>query len=480
LSYIQSGTISEGLRDNQIETYYEQLGMFDDLGLRPNLSDMLLWEVEWGAQKVRIFNSDGSVVASFPLSEMTMRISPESISRLRLLVDSLGAGRRQSLDINIDISISGAWKRYHLKGLIDRTHGAMFASGVALDMDAFCRQKQRLEFLETHDPLTGLANFSSFESQYNALARFGTYPLALVIFRIDNLSEVCSTLGVQAGNTMICNVAQVIQECFFDADIIGRAGGGEYCCLFTGKAQLEIETYVGEANIRLHSAYLNLIKAKISCGYAIAEYEMDFSQLYHRAHQKLIWRRNIQKHLSGPSVIDCINAIISRKTGWGKRVIRLQGLAVQMAKALMCTEETISDIKLLAKLADIGLIGIDDRLLAQRLRLSPEDQRIYDAHFEVGREIIISIDSLAQMENLYIDLYKRYDAWQDAIAMPSRIVAVVRGFDDLMLAGEKMTYKELSQKMAAARGTLYCPEIVDVLMDIARKYHTWPARSRKR
>ena len=118
--------------------------------------------------------------------------------------------------------------------------------------------------------------------------------------------------------------------------------------------------------------------------------------------------------------------------------------------------------------------------LAQRLRLSPEDQRIYDAHFEVGREIIISIDSLAQMENLYIDLYKRYDAWQDAIAMPSRIVAVVRGFDDLMLAGEKMTYKELSQKMAAARGTLYCPEIVDVLMDIARKYHTWPARSRKR
>jgi len=178
-------------------------------------------------------------------------------------------------------------------------------------------------------------------------------------------------------------------------------------------------------------------------------------------------------------VIDCINAIISRKTGWGKRVIRLQGLAVQMAEALMCTEETISDIKLLAKLADIGLIGIDDRLLAQRLRLSPEDQRKYDTHFEVGREIISSIDSLAQMESLYIDLYKRYDAWQDAIAMPSRIVAVARGFDDLMLAGEKLTYKELGQKMAAARATLYCPEIVDVLMDIARKYHTWPARSRK-
>ena len=479
MSYIQSGISLENFRENQVETYYEQLGMFDDLGLRSNLSDMLLWEAEWGAQNVRVFNIDGSVVASFPLSEMEMRISPESINRLRPLVNGLGAGRRQSLDIDINISISGSWKRYHIKGLIDRTHGAMFASGVALDMDALCRQKQRLEFLETHDPLTGLANFSSIEAQYDTLSRFGTYPLALVIFRIDNLSEACSTLGVQAGNTMIRNVAQVVEECFFDADMIGRTGGGEYCCLFTGKTQLEIETYVDEANIRLHSAYLNLIKTKISCGYAIAEHEMEFSELYHRAHQKLIWRRNIQNHLTGPSVIDCINAVISRKTGWGKRVIRLQGLAVQMAKALTCTEETISDIKLLAKLADIGLIGIDDRLLAQRLRLSPEDQRIYDTHFEVGREIISSIESLAQMESLYIDLYKRYDAWQDAIAMPSRIVAVARGFDDLLLAGEKMTYKELGQKMAAARATLYCPEIVDVLMNIARKYHTWPARSRK-
>jgi diguanylate cyclase (GGDEF)-like protein len=355
----------------------------------------------------------------------------------------------------------------------------MFASGVAFDQDAVCRQSRRLEYLETHDPLTGLVNISSFESQFETLARFGMYPLSLVIFRIDNLSDACGTMGYQAGNTMIRSVAQVIQDCFFDADMIGRTGGGEYCCALSGKTQLEIETHIDEAVMRLHGAYLNLIKTEISCGYAIADCEMDFSRLYHEAYQKLMRRRDIQKYLTGTSVVDSINAIISRKTGWGKRVMRLQSLSAQIGKALLCAEETLTDIKLLAKIADIGLIGIDDRLLSERQCLGTEDQRVYDSHYEVGREIISSIDSLVQMENLYADLFKRYDEWQDAIAIPSRIVAVARGFDDLMLSGGRMTYRELGQKMAAAKGTIYCPEMVDVLMDIARKYHTWPSRSQK-
>jgi hypothetical protein len=33
--------------------------------------------------------------------------------------------------------------------------------------------------------------------------------------------------------------------------------------------------------------------------------------------------------------------------------------------------------------------------------------------------------------------------------------------------------------MDAQKGSLYAPEIVDVLLEVARKYHTWPVHSRK-
>ncbi len=459
--------------------YCEQLGMFDALGLRPSESDLLIWEADFDDNSIRIYDSEQRMTAVFPISELEMRISPNGIAKLRANIDAFSARSRQVLDETIEININGAWKTYHIKGLLDRMHGKQFASGAAFDISAVSLQHQRLEYLETHDPLTGLLNLKSFEERFDKLSRFGMYPLSLIIFRIENLCDACGTMGYHAGNTLIRNVANVVEDCFFDADIIGRTGGGEYCCAFSGKNQLEIETRMDEVILKLHSTYLNLIKTEISCGYAMAECEMDFSRLYHDAYKKLIKRRNIQKHLTGASVVDNINAIISKKTGWGKRGVRLQSLSVQIGKALFCKEETLSDIKLLAKIADIGLISIDDELLARRLRLNEDEKLIYDSHYDVGRDIISGIESLTQMENLYTDLYKRYDEWQDAIAVPSRIVAVVRGFDDLMLFDSRMSYKEVCQKMGIDKGTLYCPEMVDVLLEVARKYHTWPVQSRK-
>lgn len=457
----------------------EQLGMFDALGLMPNESDLLIWEADFDDNSIRVYDKTERLTTTFPISELEMRISPDDIKKLRAHTDAFASGLRQVLDEKIVININGAWNTYQVKGMLGCVLGKKFASGVAFDIGAVNRQHQRLQFLETHDPLTGLLNFSSFESKFEKLARFGMYPLSLIIFRIENLCDACGTLGYHAGNTLIRNVADVIKDCFFDADIIGRTGGGEYGCVFSGKSQLEIETRIDEAILKLHSTYLNLIKTQFSCGYSIAESEMDFSRMYHEAYQKLMKKRNLQKHLACASVLDNINAIISRKTGWGKRVLRLQSLSVQIGKALFCKEETLSDIKLLAKIADIGLIGIDDKLLANRLCLNEDEKLVYDCHYEAGRDIIGGIDSLSQMECLYADLYKRYDEWQDAICVPSRIVAVVRGFDDLMLHDNRMTYKEMCKKMDAYKGSLYAPEIVDVLLEVARKYHTWPVNSRK-
>ncbi len=479
--HILNDIVFESPNENPLQNgaLCEQLGMFDALGLSPSVSELFVWEADFDDNSIRIYDNEQRMTTAFPIKELEMRISPDGIQKLRAKINAFVDGAKQIMDEVIEINMSGTWKAYRVKGLLDRINGKRFASGVAIDIATVSRQQQRLTYLETHDPLTGLLNFSSFEAHVENLARFGMYPLSLVIFRIENLSDACGTMGYQAGNTLICNVADVIEDCFFDADVIGRTGGGEYCCAFSGKNRLEIETRIDEAILKLHSTYLNLIKTEICCGYAIAECEMDFSRLYHEAYKKLIKRRNIHKHLARASVVDNINAIISRKTGWGKRVVRLQSLSVQIGKALFCREETLSDIKLLAKIADIGLIGIGDALLANRFNLNEDDRLIYDSHYEAGRDIILGIDSLAQMENLYADLYKRYDEWQDAIAVPSRIVAVVRGFDDLMLQNNRLTYKEMCQKMGGKRGNLYCPEMVDVLLEVARKYHTWPVQSRK-
>lgn len=456
------------------ETYSEQLGMFDALGLSPNESDLYIWDADFGENSIRIFDNKQRIALAFPTSELELLISPGSVLKLRTITEAFASGAGQIIDETLKFNINGKWNVYHVKGVLGYIRGEKFAAGVAIDVEKANLRYQRLEYLETHDSLTGLLNLQSFEAQFEKLVRYGMYPLSLVMFKIENLSDACGTMGYQAGNTLICNVADVLKDSFFDADIIARTGNGEYCCAFTGKNQLEIETRIGEATLKLHSTYLNLIKTEIICGYAIADGEMDFSHMYHLAYQNLVKRSNTRRLLTSTTAVDHINAIISKKTGWGKRVVRLQSLSAQIGKALFCKEDMLSEIKLLAKIADIGLIGLDDRLLANRLNLNEDEKLVYDSHYELGRDIILGIYPLAQLESLYVDLYKRYEEWQDAIAMPSCIVTVVRAFDDMMLADGSLSYRELCCLMERQKGKQFCPAIVEVMLEVARKYHTWP------
>jgi diguanylate cyclase (GGDEF)-like protein len=461
--------------ENSLDANYdEQLGMFDMLGISKNKCEIMIWEADPEMRMFHFYDLPKQDVLSFSYEELENYVHPDNMDFFRHIAQGLLPGKWQSIEQNVQILIKGSWRPFLLKGLLNCIDGKSFVSGVAFDKNSLFQQRQHLEYLESHDVLTGMVNFNSFDAQFEHLSRFGMYPLSLVIIKIENLSDACGSLGYHASNAMIKNVANVIADCFFDADFIGRTGGGEYCSAFTGKDQLEIETRINEAAMKLHSTYLNLIKTEVSFGYSIAEHKKDFCSMYHEAYQKLVRRRNIQKHLSHVSVIDSLNDIISSKVGWGKRVVRLQSLAVQVGKALGCKEDVLAETKLLAKIADIGLIGVNDSLLPIRLQLSENERNAFKDHIEVGREIITGIDSLAQMEGLYMDVFKRYDEWQDAIALPSRIVAAVRGFDNLILKNGSASYRVLRSRLSCCKGKEYCPEVVTLLLDVAKKCLTWP------
>ena len=81
-----------------------------------------------------------------------------------------------------------------------------------------------------------------------------------------------------------------------------------------------------------------------------------------------------------------------------------------------------------------------------------------------------AIDEVAVYEPLYLDIFKRYDEWQDAIALPSRIVAGAMGFDDIATSAPNISFSQIKNRMIKKRGSLYCPDVVDAIMDVAKHY----------
>ena len=92
------------------------------------------------------------------------------------------------------------------------------------------QERERLKYLATHDPLTKLLNRAAFvEKVQNSVqaASFGGSS-ALLYVDLDNFKLINDSLGHAAGDSVLAEVATLLQESMRDRDVPGRFGGDEF------------------------------------------------------------------------------------------------------------------------------------------------------------------------------------------------------------------------------------------------------------
>jgi diguanylate cyclase (GGDEF)-like protein len=88
----------------------------------------------------------------------------------------------------------------------------------------------------THDKLTGLYNrhyFDGIFSQQVAMARRYKDNLSILFLDIDNFKDINDTYGHAAGDEVLRNVAEILNACKRDSDIVARFGGEEFILLMS-------------------------------------------------------------------------------------------------------------------------------------------------------------------------------------------------------------------------------------------------------
>jgi diguanylate cyclase (GGDEF)-like protein len=93
---------------------------------------------------------------------------------------------------------------------------------------------RRVEYLAYHDGLTGLPNrsmFSKLLSQRISEARRYDRQLAVAFLDLDRFKQINDTLGHEAGDQLLQEVATRLQDCVRDSDTVARLGGDEFVVL---------------------------------------------------------------------------------------------------------------------------------------------------------------------------------------------------------------------------------------------------------
>ncbi|HEY6552973.1 MAG TPA: diguanylate cyclase, partial [Vicinamibacteria bacterium] len=113
---------------------------------------------------------------------------------------------------------------------------------------------QRVEYLAYHDGLTGLPNrglFSKLLGQAISQARRYERQLALLFLDLDRFKHINDTLGHEAGDQLLQEVATRLKGCLRDSDTVARLGGDEFVVLLP---ELEVEKYAATVAQKILSA----------------------------------------------------------------------------------------------------------------------------------------------------------------------------------------------------------------------------------
>lgn len=94
--------------------------------------------------------------------------------------------------------------------------------------------EDRIHHLAQYDELTGLTNRSMFSQRLDhalAQARRNHWSLAILFLDIDRFKNINDTLGHDAGDSVLREVAARLQGCLRESDIVARLGGDEFVVL---------------------------------------------------------------------------------------------------------------------------------------------------------------------------------------------------------------------------------------------------------
>ena len=191
---------------------------------------------------IQLANHHCSWVTGFELNELVnksfFRLLPQSehVPDLRFQLNELANGFRNELHHESAIvckdgsTLYMAW--YH--SLLPSSIGDHKILSIALDISERKEAEERLGWLASHDPLTGLFNRRRFgEELQKSIAHAKRYNRsgAILFFDLDQFKDVNDTSGHKVGDELLRRVSERLRIEGRDSDLIFRLGGDEFAML---------------------------------------------------------------------------------------------------------------------------------------------------------------------------------------------------------------------------------------------------------
>ena len=148
----------------------------------------------------------------------------------------------------------------------------------AIVITRVARANRRIAHLANHDDLTGLHNRRSFEQhleQTIAMAERSENAHGLLYLDLDRFKIVNDTCGHHAGDQLLIQLTQLMQERLRRGDLFARVGGDEFAIIAQGTSFADIQQLAEELRIIVHDFEFNYEQQRFKVSLSIGVTPID-------------------------------------------------------------------------------------------------------------------------------------------------------------------------------------------------------------
>ncbi len=373
-------------------------------------------------------------------------------------------------------------------------------SGVLKSINAY----EKLYQVSIHDGLTGLYNWNyclECLEKWNITAS----PAGMIYLDMDNFKLYNELYGEKTGDRVLQWCAKQMQKLAESTMQIFRVGSNEFLIIAADSDKNKLISLAKRIQTTILKAaedkpkVIQLITFSIGIAWDRTMAE-NAKELFHQARRAAfyakengknrieIYEKNIEKkdqnnekgyHQISPTIFALMAAVDAKDSFTFEHSENVSEYAVKLAEKLRLPEKDIQTVKVAGLLHDIGKIGIPEKILKKKGKLTDEEYEMMKTHVEKSVEMIRFLPDMDYVIPAVVSHHERYDGkgypngikGKD-IPILGRILAVCDSFDAMI---SRRAYKEaLSVEYAVGelergKGTQFDPEVAQAFIEMVEE-----------
>jgi len=370
------------------------------------------------------------------------------------------------------------------------------------------------------DELTGLLNRRTLgellTSEISRHSRYGGV-LSIIILDLDSFKEFNDNYGHLAGDKLLKQIGNIMKRSIRNADQAFRYGGDEFAILLPN-TPIDAASQVAERVRHRFASEADGGKAPFTASLGLASWPADGigpneviaaadAALYqakksggNRSHCASGTLLQTDETTAAPSdihdsdtlsTIYALSATVDARDHYtSSHSKKVSEYALALAEALKLTPAEIRRLETSALLHDIGKIGISDKILNKRGKLTAEEWEAVKAHPNTGANIAGHAPQLADCLAGIRYHHEKYDGSgypeglkSEEIPLEARILAIADAFAAMTSVrsySDALSPEEAVEEIKRGAGKQFDPRLVEVFLSVNQIIPTIPSKERVR